>query len=427
MAVQSYIAQDAAFRTLVMQDMQNFVEQNADTFHYTWENTKTVKVSQKGNEQIFTSGIQAPLLASAGGVVEYPQGVTIERDRFKAQPVEQTVSYEIDVATYRDYKAGSESVWANLRDDMQMTAAEWFKYQDQWLAGDGSGTVGVIQNSGARVSTSTLVYLFTTPGGVHAKGFGVDNIKKNVPYDIYNGATLVDGNFTFSSVDRVNNSAVPTAALSGAPTEGWTIHPAGSKGLFPRGFDYGVRGSKTFWQGANASGKPELNSMTKDGSGQLISNIDFQDLLISNALRRGDGVNAKFTLLISPSLHGSYLQQGWGAIGFSNGGNSGTMDMSFSNAKYEGSTFKLCRNLDPDRFYSNPAKNMTKLVQFTPDWYTEAGQIFSRAYGVNGRGQSRMFAQFGGAYQWFYENSQNEIVGKNYDVSGVRTKATYFS
>lgn len=423
MSVQTEIAQDAVFRSYFMDRQQNVVEQKAPCFNFFWQNTKTLNVSQKGNEQALTNDVQLPIRAGVGSF-EYPAGVAFERDRFKAFPVEVVSSYEIDTPTYDDYRAGKKEVLVSLEQDINLMQKEFFKFQDILLAGDGSGVVGTIGTG----STDTILVLDTTANGVHAKAFGVDILKKVVTYDIYNGSTLFVAGVVFASFDRTANTGTLTAAIgAGAPAAGYKIYPASSRNLFPRGLRYGVQGSKDYWQGMTATNKPELNSMVLDAQGEIINNLHIERMLQKNAFRDGEGINKAFKFWCSPSLKSLYKMPGWNMVRYQSGGNGQTLNTSFKDVQYEDSIFKEWRNMDPDCIIGIDPGNVTKIVQKPIGLYDYNGRVWTQAYGSNGRGEGRMYAQFGGRYNWYYENPQDALIAYNFDLTGAVTRSNYFA
>lgn len=419
MSIQTEIAQDAVFRSHFMERQQALQQQHSKVFDFYWNNTETIDVTQKGNEQVYTSDVQLQVRGGYGSF-EYPAGVTFDRDRFKAFPVEVVASYQIDAPTYDDYRSNKKEVVNSLTNDLELLQKEYYKWQDILMAGDGSGCVGVIGTG----STTTNLVLQTTPGGVHAQGFGVDLLKKNVLYDIYNGTTESYADVSLSAIDYTLNSAT-CGTLGGSPTSGMKIFPADSKGLFPKGLRYGVAGQKDFWQGSNCANRPETNSMVQDAGGELIGNVWIERLLQKQGLRVGDGQNQAHSFWISPSLKSLYKATGWTLVRGSHGDqkfNTGAKDVG-----YEDSVFKPWRNLDPDVIVSAPAKNVKKIVQKKIGFYDYAGRMFQQSPGSNRRGAGELYAQFGSRYNWWYENPQDMLISYNYDVSSAVTRSNFMA
>ncbi|MFN7930322.1 MAG: hypothetical protein U0Y68_20820 [Blastocatellia bacterium] len=125
----------------------------------------------------------------------------------------------------------------SLTNDLDLLQKEFYKWCDILMAGDGSGCVGTLGSG----SSTTVLNLDTIPAGVHAKAFGVDILKKNVPYDIYNGTTLSTANVTISSIDYANNQA--------------TLVRAGRQPLWPEAVSGFVEGLV-----------PERHSLRRDGA-----------------------------------------------------------------------------------------------------------------------------------------------------------------
>lgn len=421
MSLQTEIAQDAVFRSHFMDRQQSLQQQNSKIFNHYWQNSETIDTTQKGNEQVFISDVQLSVRGGYGSF-EYPAGVTFDRDRFKAFPVEQVASYQIDAPTYDDYRSNKKEVVASLTNDLELLQKEFYKWQDIIMAGDGSGVVGQLGTG----STDTVLVLATTPGGVHGAGFGVDILKRNVLYDLYNGTTLVQGDIQISSIDYSANTVTLTAALSGgAPAAGLKLYPADSKGLFPKGLRYGVMGQKDFWQGSNCANRPEANSMVQDAGGELIGNLYIERLLQKQGFRVGDGMNQASEFWISPSLKSLYKATGWTLTRGQHGDqkfNTGAKEVG-----YEDSIFKPWRNLDPDVCVNAPVKNVKKIVQRKIGFYDYSGKMFQQSPGSGRRGAGELYAQFGGRYNWYYENPQDMTIAYNFDVSNAVTRSNYHS
>lgn len=420
MSIQTEIAQDAVFRSHFMERQQSFQQQYSKVFDEFWNNTETIDVTQKGNEQVYTNDVRLPVRGGTGSF-EYPEGVTFDRDRFKAFPVEQVATYQIDAPTYDDYRANKKEVVNSMSNDLELLQKEFYKWCDIMMAGDGSGCVGILGTG----STTTVLVLSTTPGGVHAAGFGVDLLKQNVPYDLYSGSTLSASGIYIDSIDYTNNTVTLTAALGGAPAAGLKLYPASSKGLFPKGIRYGVQAQKDFWQGSNCANKPFSNSMVQDASGELIGNLYIERLLQKQGLRVGSGSNQAQSFWISPSLKSLYKATGWNLVRGSHGDqkvNTGAKDVG-----YEDSVFKPWRNLDPDVLCSVPFKCIKKIIQKKIGFYDYGGRMFTQSQGSNRRGEGLMFAQYGGRWNNYYESPQDMLLAYNFDVSSAVTRTNYLS
>ncbi|MFN7930321.1 MAG: hypothetical protein U0Y68_20815 [Blastocatellia bacterium] len=163
----------------------------------------------------------------------------------------------------------------------------------------------------------------------------------------------------------------------------------------------------------------------QDANGELIGNLYIERLLQKQGFRIGDGMNKTFQFWISPSLKSLYKATGWSIFRAMSG--EQTLNTGPKEVKYEDSVFKPWRNLDPDVLAGVDVKNIKKTVQKKIGFYDYSGRMFQQSPGSNRRGAGELYAQYGGRWNFFYENPQEAVIAYNFDTSNAVTRSNFYA
>jgi hypothetical protein len=421
-AVQTATNQDSVLIAFLDRQQINIVDLQAPVTKKIKGAIPTVRVNQKGRDQLVTADVRTNFKAGLPNM-DYPAGVSYKRDRLKTVPVDQAVTYEIDRATYEDYRNGDKQVLSNMAQETDLLMRGFMERKEFFLSGDGSGKVGVLASG----STSTVLNLAVTPTGAHAAALGVSQLKPEVAYDLYSSAgTLLAANIEIAegTVDTTNNQVTLTAALGGgAPAAGAYLVPAGSWYNLPHGFSYLIAGGKTgYWEGISVTNRNEYQTPYTNAAGQEISNALIERTLQKHALRNGTGLNATFKIFASPSVISIYKTPGWNMFRFSAGDGAGEYSTSFKGARYEDSIFEPFPKADADVMYGVDLSDWVYVEQTPMGPFKGAdGLLFRQKQGTNSHGKGEFYMQYGCSDNFTINSPHKHWVIRNLDVSNAAT------
>jgi hypothetical protein len=413
------------FQAFLDKQKINIVELEAPVSKKLKAALRTVDVNQKGREQAVTSDLRVNFKAGASNM-EYPQGTVYKRDRLKSVPVDQVVTYEIDRATYEDYRAGKTGVMTSMAEEMDLLMRGFMQRKEFFLAGDGSGKLGTL----AAGSTTTVLNLDTVPNGAHAKAYGVSQLKPEVAYDLFNSNDTINTPNIFVAEGGINyatNAVTLTAALGGAPAAGSYLVPNGSWFNLPQGFYSLINGNKTgYWEGITVTNRQEWQSPMVDAAQNEISNAFIERLLQKHAFRHGTGVNSTFKFFASPSLISIYKAPGWNMFRFA--AKDDTYNTAFKNARYEDSIFEPFPQANPDWMAGVEMSDMVYLKQTEMGPFKGADNaLFRQKQGSQQRGKGEFYMQWGCSDNLTLDQPHKHIVARNFDVSNSATISNFTS
>lgn len=417
--------QDAVLTAFMDRQQINIVDLQAPVWKKVKAGIRTVDVSQKGRDQMVTADVQVNFKAGLSNM-DYPVGTAYVRDRLKTVPVDQVVTYEIDRATYEDYRKGSKEVLTNMAQETDLLMRGFMERKEFFLSGDGSGKVGVLTTG----STTTVLNLATTTSGVHAAALGVSQLKKNVAYDLYTSAGVLDtANIEISTIDYTNNQVTLTAALGGSPLTGAYLVPAGSWYNLPHGFSYLIAGGKTgYWEGISITNRQEYQTPYTNAAGAVVSNSLIERTLQKHALRNGTGLNATFKIFASPSAISIYKTPGWNMFRFKQGDGSGDFNTAFKGARYEDSIFEPFPKADPDVMYGVDLSDFVYVKQTEMGPFKGAdGMLFRQKPGTNSHGKGEFYMQYGCSDNLTIDSPNKHFVIRNLDVSDSATIFNFYA
>lgn len=418
-ALNTVASQDAVFQAFLDKQTDTIVDLEAPTFKKLRSALKVVDVNQKGREKAILSDVRVNIKAGPSNM-DYPQGTVYKRDRLKSVPTDQVVTYEIDRATYEDYRKGNAGVLTSMAEEMDLLMRGFLQRKEFFLAGDGSGKLGTL----AAGSTATVLNLDTVPNGAHAKAYGISQLKPEVAYDLFTSADVfVAGNIFVAEggLNFATNQATLTAALAGAPAAGGYLVPNGSWYNFPQGLYSLINGNKTgYWEGINATNRQEWQSPMVDAGQNEISNSFIERLLQKQSFRNGVGVNSTFKFFASPSLISIYKAAGWNMFRFAS--KDDTYNTAFKNARYEDSIFEPFPQANPDWMAGVEISDLVwvKQTDLGP-FKTPGGDLFDKKQGVNQRGKGEFYMQWGCSDNMTLNKPNKHVVARNFDVSNSAT------
>jgi len=417
--MQTVSSQDAAFQAFIEQDTVNIVDLEAPTFKKLRAALKTVDVNQKGREKTVTADVRVNFKAGPSNM-DYPAGTEYKRDRLKSIPVDQVVTYEIDRATYEDYRKGTRGVLTNMAEEMDLLMRGFVQRKEFFLAGDGSGKLGTL----AAGSTTTVLNLDIVPTGAHAKAYGVSQFKPQIAYDLFNAADTLNTANIFVAEGGVNtttNQLTLTAALAGAPAAGAYLVPNGSFFNLPQGLYSLISGGKTgYWEGITVTNRQEYQSPMVDAGGSEISNSFIERLLQKQSFRNGVGVNSTFKFFASPSLISIYKAAGWNMFRFAS--KDDTYNTAFKNARYEDSIFEPFPQANPDWMAGVEMSDVVWVKQTDLGPFKGAdNMLFRQKQGVSQRGKGEFYMQWGCSDNMTINQPNKHVVARNFDVGNSAT------
>lgn len=417
--MQTVASQDAIFQAFLDKATVSIVDLEAPVFKELKAALKVVDVNQKGREKAVTSDVRVNFKAGPSNM-EYPLGTEYKRDRLKSIPVDQVVTYEIDRATYEDYRKGNAGVLTNMAEEMDLLMRGFLQRKEFFLAGDGSGKLGTL----AAGSTTTVLNLDIVPNGAHAKAYGVSQFKSQVSYDLFSSAdVLIAGNIFVAEggVNTTLNQLTLTAALAGAPAAGSYLVPNGSFFNLPQGLYSLINGNKTgYWEGITVTNRQEYQSPMVDAGQSEISNAFIERLLQKQSFRNGVGVNSTFKFFASPSLISIYKAAGWNMFRFAS--KDDTYNTAFKNARYEDSIFRPFPQANPDWMAGVEISDLVWVKQTDLGPFKGAdNMLFRQKQGVNQRGRGEFYMQWGCSDNMTLNQPNKHVVARNFDVSNSAT------
>jgi hypothetical protein len=424
--VQSVANQDAIFQTFLDKQVANIVDLMAPVHKKVKGAARVVNVNQKGRDKAVLSDVRINFKAGASNM-EYPVGSVYKRERLKSVPVDQVVTYEIDRATYEDYRKGNPNTLGSMAEEIDLLMRGFLERKEFFLSGDGSGKLGVL----AAGSTDTVLNLATTPTGAHAAALGVSQLKPGVLYDLYTSAGAVHEagiEIAEGGVDYTNNTVTLTAAMAGGagPTAAYLV-PAGSWYNLPHGFSYLFAGGKTgYWEGLTVTNRQEYQTPYVNAAGNEISNAYIERALQKHALRNGTGINATFKIFASPSLISIYKTQGWNLFRFA--AKDDTFNTAFKNARYEDSIFEPFPKADPDAMYGVDLSDVVYIEQtgMGPFRGADNSMLFWKKQGSAGHGKGEFYMNYGCSDNWTIDRPNMHFVARNFDVSNAVTLYNFY-
>lgn len=423
-AVNTVASQDALFQEFLDQSTVNIVDLAAPTIKKLKAALKTVDVNQKGRSKAATSDVRVNFKAGPSNM-DYPQGTVYKRDRLKSVPVDQVVTYEIDRATYEDYRSGKQGVLTSMAEEMDLLMEGFMERKEFFLAGDGSGKLGTL----AAGSTTTVLNLGVTPTGAHAAAYGVSQLKPEVAYDIFTSADALHAAGVFVAEGGINyatNQATLTAAIT-APAVGAYLVPNGSWFSLPQGLYSLINGNKTgYWEGITMNGRQEWQSPMVDAGQNEISNTYIERLLQKQGFRNGNGVNATFKFFASPSLISIYKTPGWNMFRFAS--KDTTYNTAFKEARYEDSIFEPFPKANPDWMAGVEMSDLVwiKQTDFGP-FKGADGMLFRQKQGSQQRGKGEFYMQWGCSDNMTINKPNMHVVARNFNVDNAATIFNYTS
>lgn len=425
LSLNTIAGQDAIFQAFLEKQVANIVDLEAPVHKKVKAAVRTLDVSQKGREKAVLSDVRVNFKAGPSNM-DYPVGTVYKRDRLKSVPVDQVVTYEIDRATYEDYRQNKPGVLTNMAEEADLLMRGFVQRKEFFLAGDGSGKLGVL----AAGSSTTVLNLAVTPSGAHAAAYGVSQLKPEVLYDLYTsadalsatGIAISEGGISYSA-----NTATLTAALGGAPAVGAYLVPTGSWYNLPQGFYSLINGNKTgYWEGITVTNRQEFQSPMVDAGGNEISNVYIERLLQKQGFRNGVGINSTFKFFASPSLISIYKTPGWNMFRFA--AKDDTYNTAFKNARFEDSIFEPFPQADPDIMFGAELSDFTFLQQTEMGPFKGAdGLLFRQKQGAASRGKGEFYMQYGCSDNLTLDRPNKHVVARNFDVSNSATIYNYTS
>jgi hypothetical protein len=421
MAVQtaSGVAVDAILQAYLDRNVTDIVDLASPVRKKIDAVAEVVRTNQKGREKAVLSDVRTNIKAGPSNM-DYPIGVEYVRSRFKTLPVDQVVTYEIDRATYEDYRQNRAETLTSMAEEVDLLMRGFAQRREFFLAGDGTGKLGTL----AAGSTTSVLNFDIVPTGAPAKAYGASQIKPGVEYDLYTSADALSATAILAAeggVDNINNQVTLTAVLGGAPAAGAYLVPTGSFRQFGSGFSYLFQGGKTgYWEGVLTTGKSEYNTPSINAGGQEISNIWIERMLQKQGFRLGSGINSTFKFFAAPTQISIYKTPGWNMFRFA--AKDDTYNTAFKNARYEDSIFEPFPQSDPDAVYGVNMKDFVSVVQTEMGPFKGAdNMLFRQKQGSNQRGKGEFYMQYGVSDNLTINHPEWHVVGRNFDVANAAT------
>lgn len=417
--VQTASNQDAILQTFLEKSISDIVDLKSPVSKTVKAAAKVVAITQKGRDKAVLSDVRTNFKAGASNM-DYPVGTVFKRERLKSVPVDQVVSYEIDRATFEDYRSGNPTCLISMAEETDLLMRAFAEKKEFWLAGNGSGKYGTL----AAGSTTTVLNLDTVPNGTPAKAYGVSQLKPQIAYDLFNAAdTLNTANIeiTEGGVDFTNNQVTLTAALGAAPAAGAYLVPAGSWYNLPHGFAYLFAGGKTgYWEGVQVTNRNEYQTPFVNAAGNEISNVYIERALQKQSFRTGVGVNKTFKIFASPTQISVYKASGWNMFRFA--AKDDTYNTAFKNARYEDSVFVPFPKADPDVFYGVDMSDLIYIEQTMMGPFKGADNLlFRQKQGSAQHGKGEFYMQYGCSDNFTVDHPEQHLVVRNLDVTNAVT------
>ena len=205
----------------------------------------------------------------------------------------------------------SKDALINATQLAEMSAENFFKYQNYYSIGVGNGAVGFVTSYAAGVLTCT------TAAQV-ASGYtkGAHRLLKGVTYDIVDESSFaVVG--TVTPTANGTNSATVTCTATGLPNNaGALIVEQGAYNKVPRGLAYLINNTARTFQGIDTTNVAELNSSVVDLNGSALTSAATNTLKARIGIRTNVGkMKEQGSVLahISQGLYRTLAIQGFSA------------------------------------------------------------------------------------------------------------------
>lgn len=300
----------------------------------------------------------------------------------------------------------------------------FFKYQNYYSIGDGSGAVAYVTSVTGGVFTGTTAA--TTSAG---RTKGATRLTKGVTYDVVNTTTgAVLG--TITPTANGQGSATVAVNTTGSPNSaGAAVVEQGSYLNVPRGLAYQIDNSNRLFQGVQTSANTWLNSSGVDLNGAAISSATTNTMMTKVQIRAnmedkdvpGGGIIAHTT----PGIYTTLANQGVGARQYQAA--DGQADKSYGYptgyGEFANVKFVLDADMDEDRLYFRRAGDffLFQLRDFGPD--NRDGLEFRQAPGLNEVGANAYYRNFVWKYNIGFDG---EMSGGDFGSSyAMRAASTY--
>ena len=351
---------------------------------YSWFRKKVEKrpINERGyNFALKTGrnqGYGSLTAAQEGGLM--PRAGQPTRIKVRAEYMDHFLSGEL---TGRVFDAPDDTALIALSKDAMMDAEESFGiFQDFYLFGNGSGSLGVTTTAYAGGSPTQMTFALTqaTPYGalMLAPTQRVQFINPS------NGAQRTGGSVTVSTVQS-KDSSTDVVTFDAVPTDvavGDIVVIEDTFGRETQGFDYHINDSNTLtWlkdaqTGAaiNRATNPFAKANVKDAGGAALSPSFLDQIALQTSNQEGDGTIAFDAVMLSHSVQQfNYMQLGYALNRNINASGNTKLDLGFSKVSHNGMEWRTSSNCQADRIYGLTLADWVMPEVVSPQMYEYKG------------------------------------------------------
>lgn len=427
---------ESTFQTYITNERRSLFEQKHKFYDMIMQMCSKETLTQAGLEQINTSDRVALQLKGGRAGMSFPAGSGVSGSRYKVGTVIQAFTLLTDGSTFKDINSGNQKAALSLTETLDVLTQEYYKNQEMFLAGNGSGALAVLDAG----STTTVLRVRNVPSAINGSSFGARKLKAQfssgdaVEYDLIDpaaGTPLVATGLKISSITpgTAYDSVTLTAALAAAPATGLLLVYKDSYRNAPYGLDFLVDGKKTGdWQGLLVTGQEQHQSAVADGGGLIFDELALDNLMQAYALQHGEGVNGTFKVFTSPNMVRRWAMRGEARIVYQ--GTPQANNIGIKGAGYQDSTIQEWVWCETGSFYAGDWSDIMCGSQWklAPVTYGDSRMWKQDPTGAGGTGTDKLFCQYNESYNFLNKMPRGFFRGRNYDANGVTQGklSTYF-
>lgn len=372
------------------------------TWSWFFKNVAKVDVSDRGYyfsvKTRRNQGYGSLTSAQEGGLM--PRAGQPARQKVRADYMDHFLSGEI---TGRIKDAPDKAALLSLSKDAMSDAEDSFTtFQDFYLFGNGSGSLGVATSaySGGSPTVITFALAQATPYG----SMMIQPTQRVHFIDPATGTQRTGGSVTVSTVvsknistDVVTFDAVPTdVAINDI------VVIEDTYGREMQGFDYHVNNSSTTWLKDGESGSaitrasnPWTNANVLDNSAGALSPALLDQMALRTENQTGDGQIKYDVVMLSHTVQQyNYMQLGYALTRVVNASGNKKLDLGFANVSHNGMEWRTSSHCQADRIYGLKLEDWVMPMVKKPQMYDFNGGALIQKPGTDRYYDASQFAVY---------------------------------
>lgn len=351
------------------------------TFSWFMKNARKVDINPRG--YFFSAktrrnqGYGSNTSAQEGGIM--PRSGTPAYKKIKAEYQSHFIGGEMsgDVMDAKD----DVSLLAMSKDYMADAEESFTTFQDFYLFGNGSGSLGVTSTAynGGTPTVFTMALSATRPYG----STKIQPTQRLQFIDPATGTQRTGGSVTVSTVSAVNYST-DVVTCDALPTDfavSDIVVIEDTYGREMQGFDYNLNDANTTWYKDGESGSaitkssnPWTLASVYDASSSTISPAFLDNISAQTTIQGGDGEIAFDAVMLSHiAQKKKYMSLGYALTRTVEASGNKKLDLGFATVSHNGMPWRISSNAQPDRIYGLTLKDWAMPFVKLPQMYKFAG------------------------------------------------------